>query len=75
MSYRQNNPAGISASIEQWTHQDLVTWISWEVIRSITSNQTLESAMFKVPHVVIQWHQHQEKLRAEEAKKLTKGRS
>jgi hypothetical protein len=64
----KHNPKGIAAPIENWTHADVVTWMTWEIVRGITSGERLEGVVFQFPQFVIQWHEAKDKRSAAIAK-------
>lgn len=50
-----HSPAGIMAPMEQWTHDDLVTWMQWQIIEGITAGKSLGRICYDFPHMVFEW--------------------
>lgn len=49
------NPVNLNKPVEEWTHNDLITWMAWEIVAGITRGEALRSVVFQFPHLVMQW--------------------
>ena len=50
-----NSIKGISAPLNEWTHDDLVTYMSWKIIEGITSGKPINSICYEFPAIVLDW--------------------
>lgn len=51
---------GFAGPMENWTHQDLVDWMAYQVMLAMSTGRPINSTCFQFPHAAIQWRKLQD---------------
>jgi hypothetical protein len=63
---------GFAGPIEEWSHDDLLNYMGWEIVEGLMSGKPLRSVLYQMPMMVINWSDAQRAQRAQPTKKVKK---